>query len=39
MTIESIANTDMQYYLLTYDKEGRERQDDPDAMAGGGSGL
>lgn len=35
MTIETIPNTDTQYYLLAYDKNGRERQDDPDAMQGG----
>lgn len=35
MTIETIPNTDTQYYLLAYDKNGQERQDDPDARNGG----
>ncbi len=35
MTIETVPNTDTQYYLLAFDKDGKERQDDPDAMNGG----
>ncbi len=35
MTIETIPNTDTQYYLLAFDKDGMERQDDPDAADGG----
>ncbi len=34
MTIETIPNSDIQYYLLAYDKKGQERQDDPDAASG-----
>ena len=32
MTIETIPNTDIQYYLLAYDKNGQERDNDPDAI-------
>lgn len=35
MTIETIPNSDIQYYLLAYDKNGVERQDDPDALNNG----
>ena len=35
MTIETIPNSDIQYYLLAYDKNGQERQDDPDAPDNG----
>ena len=35
MTIETVPNTDLQYFLLCHDKEGREQRDDPDAPAGG----
>lgn len=34
MTIETIPGTDIQYYLLAYDKDGKERRDDPDATTG-----
>jgi hypothetical protein len=35
MTIETIPNANTRYYLLAYDKDGKERQDDPDATQGG----
>lgn len=31
MTIEKIIDTNIEYYLLAYDKNGRERKDDPDS--------
>ncbi len=34
MTIEKIPNEDLQYYLISYDKKGREWTDDPDAPNG-----
>ncbi len=34
MTIETLPNNDLQYYLISYDKEGRERWDDPDTPSG-----
>lgn len=35
MTIETLPDSDLQYYLIAYDKKGQERQDDPDATNGG----
>jgi hypothetical protein len=35
MPIEKIPNSDIEYYLLAYDKKGQERQDDPHAGASG----
>lgn len=34
MTIESVSNSDIQYYLISFDKHGNERTDDPDATDG-----
>lgn len=34
MTIETVPNSDIQYYLLAYDKNGVERIDDPDIPGG-----
>ncbi len=34
MTIETLPNEDLQYYLISYDKKGRERRDDPDGPGG-----
>jgi len=34
MTIETIPNSDLQYYLVSFDKNGIERGDDPDAPSG-----
>lgn len=34
MTIENMPNSDIQYYLLAFDKNGKERNDDPDAPNG-----
>jgi hypothetical protein len=34
MTIESVPNSDLKYYLISYDKNGIERDDDPDAANG-----
>lgn len=34
MTIETIPNTSIQYFLLSYDKNGQERIDDPHAKRG-----
>ena len=34
MTIETVTNSDIQYYLVSYDKDGNERTDDPDAPGG-----
>lgn len=32
MPIETIPNTNLQYYLITFDADGNERQDDPDGL-------
>jgi hypothetical protein len=32
MGIQKVPATDLQYYLVSYDKDGRERQDDPDGL-------
>ena len=32
MGIRSVPATNLQYYLVSYDKDGRERQDDPDGL-------
>src|SRR5690242_17559011 len=32
MSIQSVPNTDLEYYLVAYDKDGRERSDDPDGL-------
>lgn len=32
MPIETISGTDVRYYLIPYDKHGRERRDDPDGL-------
>jgi hypothetical protein len=32
MSIERIQDSDLIYYLVAYDKEGRERRDDPDGL-------
>ena len=32
MPIESVPKTDLSYYLISYDKNGRERDDDPDGV-------
>lgn len=34
MTIETVPGSDLRYYLLNFDKDGRERTDDPDAPNG-----
>ena len=34
MTIEIVTGTDLTYYLISYDKNGAERTDDPDAPNG-----
>ncbi len=34
MTVESITDSDIQYHLVSYDKNGNERTDDPDASGG-----
>lgn len=34
MPIETIADSDLQYFLLCYDKHGVERRDDPDGING-----
>lgn len=35
MPIETISNTELQYFLLAYNKDGQERTDDPDGVDGG----
>ena len=32
MSIEKVKDTDLIYYLAAYDKDGRERSDDPDGV-------
>jgi hypothetical protein len=32
MSIQKVPATDLQYYLVSYDNDGRERQDDPDGL-------
>ncbi|NGZ09589.1 MAG: hypothetical protein CV088_09395 [Nitrospira sp. LK70] len=32
MSIQKVPATDLQYYLVSYDKDGCERQDDPDGL-------
>jgi hypothetical protein len=32
MSIQTVPATDLLYYLVAYDKDGREREDDPDGM-------
>lgn len=32
MSIQKVPGTDLQYYLVSYDNDGRERQDDPDGL-------
>jgi hypothetical protein len=32
MSIQKVPGTELQYYLVAYDKNGRERQDDPDGL-------
>lgn len=39
MTIETVTGSDVQYYLVSYDKDGKERADDPDAPGGTLSGV
>lgn len=34
MTIETIPGSDAHYYLINFDKDGRERLDDPAALNG-----
>lgn len=34
MTIESVPGSDLKYFLISYDKKGNERDDDPDAENG-----
>ena len=34
MTIETVPGTDIQYYLVNFDKHGAERADDPDGIDG-----
>jgi len=32
MSIQQVPDTDLRYYLVSYDKDGRERADDPDGV-------
>src|SRR4051812_34953623 len=32
MPVERVPNTDLSYYLIAFDSEGRERRDDPDGI-------
>ncbi|MCD2451143.1 hypothetical protein GO003_012140 [Methylicorpusculum oleiharenae] len=34
MTIETIPGSDSRYFLISFDKDGRERTDDPHALTG-----
>jgi hypothetical protein len=34
MSIQSVSGSDIRYYLIAYDKDGRERIDDPDGVNG-----
>jgi hypothetical protein len=32
MSIETVPGADLKYYLIAYDKHGKERDDDPDGL-------
>lgn len=34
MTTETVPGTDTRYHLINFDKQGRERTDDPDGIDG-----